>query len=242
MKSVLFVSTFLCFSAGALAHENILLVGGGTSPLGLDQLIQSSGGPSSSVLLITWPSDTPDTTFGGIRARFDQRSPHPATVVQGVHPDQLNTPEGQERLRLQLNQASAIYFSGGDQELAMKVLRDHPWITEMLKRKLSEGTPIGGTSAGMAIFSDVMMNGDEADWSKYWTEKGAGLLPKNIIVAHKFGESGELGKEVQLHDCGIVYSPQHPYLICVMTKGKDFKNLENVIRSISKIAYERLTS
>jgi len=43
---------------------------------------------------------------------------------------------------------------------------------------------------------------------------------------------------VQLHDCGIVYYPQRPYVICVMTKGRDLDVLKNVIKGISEIVYE----
>ena len=64
-------------------------------------------------------------------------------------------------------------------------------------------------------------------------------LPSNLIVAHKFGERKYLvTAEVQLHDCGIVYLPNHPYLICVMTRGKDFASLESVIQDISFVAYQ----
>lgn len=55
-------------------------------------------------------------------------------------------------------------------------------------------------------------------------------LPKNIAVAHKFGERGFLNSnKKQLHDCGIVYLPDSPYLLCIMTKGKDFNQLVQVI-------------
>ena len=52
---------------------------------------------------------------------------------------------------------------------------------------------------------------------------GSGLeagLPKNVICAHKFGERGFSDSNLkQLHDCGIVYLGNKPYLICVMTRG-----------------------
>jgi len=69
-------------------------------------------------------------------------------------------------------------------------------------------------------------------------------VPDNITVAHKFAERKYGGddyslKGSQLHDCGIVYYPKSPYLICVMTKGRDFNILEGVIKKISKIAYDR---
>ena len=68
------------------------------------------------------------------------------------------------------------------------------------------------------------------------------LLPSDLIVAHKFGEritvlpSGQ--NEFQLHDCGIVYYPDNPYFLCVMTKGTDFLKLEGVIAKISLLTYE----
>ena len=68
-------------------------------------------------------------------------------------------------------------------------------------------------------------------------------VPDNITVAHKFAERKYGGddyslKGSQFHDCGIVYYPKSPYLICVMTRGRDFNILERIIKEISKIVYE----
>jgi len=65
----------------------------------------------------------------------------------------------------------------------------------------------------------------------------AGGLPKDIIVAHKFGER-IIDKKSQLHDCGIVYIPRKNYLICVMTRGDDFSNMELTIQKISAEVYK----
>ena len=59
---------------------------------------------------------------------------------------------------------------------------------------------------------------------------------KNIPVAHKFGER-ELPNADQLHDCGIVYVPKHPYLLCVMTRGDSLTNLTTVIAGLSEVVY-----
>lgn len=61
-------------------------------------------------------------------------------------------------------------------------------------------------------------------------------VPKDIIVAHKFGER-VIGDTRQLHDCGIVYYPKNPYLLCVMTRGGTFENEENFISDISNYVY-----
>lgn len=62
-------------------------------------------------------------------------------------------------------------------------------------------------------------------------------IPTNVQVAHKFGERALGGVSNQLHDCGIVYHPERPYLICIMTRGNNFDNLKNTIRDISKLVY-----
>lgn len=71
----------------------------------------------------------------------------------------------------------------------------------------------------------------------------AGVL-KDIPVSHKFGERESLSNDKQvvrqLHDCGIVYHPKRPYLICIMTKGKNFEILSSIVAKISKTIYEQV--
>lgn len=62
-------------------------------------------------------------------------------------------------------------------------------------------------------------------------------LPPNVIVAHKFGER-IIGNKAQLHEFGIVFINNNPYLIGVMTSGSNLKDLQNVVATISKIAYD----
>lgn len=62
-------------------------------------------------------------------------------------------------------------------------------------------------------------------------------LPDGTVVSHKFGERDESGVK-QLHDCGIVYAPEHPYILCVMTKGDSFESQARLISDISKSVYE----
>lgn len=65
-----------------------------------------------------------------------------------------------------------------------------------------------------------------------------GINDPKVTIAHKFGERQftETG-EKQLHDCGIVYLPQKPFLICVMTRGSDFNKLSSAINQISSMIY-----
>lgn len=67
-------------------------------------------------------------------------------------------------------------------------------------------------------------------------------VPQNVEISHKFGERYLENNEKQLHDCGIVYYPDNPYLLCVMTRGKNFDELSQVIGTISKSVYEEVDS
>lgn len=67
-------------------------------------------------------------------------------------------------------------------------------------------------------------------------------LPDTTTVSHKFGErtqrdSTEKIIKRELHDCGIIYYPKSPYLLCVMTEGENFAELENAIGDISRASY-----
>lgn len=62
-------------------------------------------------------------------------------------------------------------------------------------------------------------------------------LPAGTIVAHKFGESGDASAK-QLHESAIVYLKDgSPYLLTIMTKGKDNQKLSQLIAEISQAVY-----
>ncbi len=67
-------------------------------------------------------------------------------------------------------------------------------------------------------------------------------VPTEIAIAHKFGERTFEGGVKQLHDCGVVYFPGNPYLLCIMTEGTDFAELKGVIQTISKQVYDEFNS
>jgi beta-lactamase class A len=67
-------------------------------------------------------------------------------------------------------------------------------------------------------------------------------IPKDVAVAQKFGERSfgpeqDRSAQKELHDCGIVYYPEHPYLLCVMTKGGDYAKLAKTIQDVSRRVY-----
>lgn len=64
-------------------------------------------------------------------------------------------------------------------------------------------------------------------------------LPAEVELAHKFGESGTQD-ERQLHETGLIYARNHPYVVTVMTRGPNVDSLAEAIASVSRLVYERM--
>jgi beta-lactamase class A len=66
-------------------------------------------------------------------------------------------------------------------------------------------------------------------------------VPAQVTVAHKFGERRHETPEgrsvTQLHDCGVVYFPGQPYLLCVMTRGNEWPPLQAALGEISRVTW-----
>jgi len=64
-------------------------------------------------------------------------------------------------------------------------------------------------------------------------------IPSNTPIAHKVGFFFEEGL---FHDCGIIYVPQKPYLVCAMSKGSNQDEADRVISKASRIIYDFVTT
>ena len=78
-----------------------------------------------------------------------------------------------------------------------------------------------------------------------FTEGIVAGVPSQITVAHKYGtftttDANGNKTGIELHDCGVVYDPENPYIICVMTKGQDADRLSRFISDVSAIVYKNV--
>ncbi len=62
-------------------------------------------------------------------------------------------------------------------------------------------------------------------------------IPSEVQVAHKFSERPD-----GLGDCGIIYHPKNPYLICILTKEMEVPKAKALISSLSEIVYNYVSS
>jgi beta-lactamase class A len=66
-------------------------------------------------------------------------------------------------------------------------------------------------------------------------------VPDEIGVANKYGER-RIDNKKQLHDCGIIYFPDNPFTLCVMTRGDDFEHMLEAIKKISNSVWDEVES
>ncbi len=67
-------------------------------------------------------------------------------------------------------------------------------------------------------------------------------FPNNTKMWHKFGEWRSAGHDYELHEAGVVFIKDKPYLITVMTKGKDTDKLAESIVAICRKIYDKIPS
>jgi len=104
-----------------------------------------------------------------------------------------------------------------------------------------------------AYFFRILYNGSYL--TRPYSEKSLDLLtkadfpairagvPVETSVAQKFGERSmydDKGSLInrELHDCGYVYKKDSPYLLCVMSRGRDFEVMRKNIEDLSRLVYE----
>ena len=62
--------------------------------------------------------------------------------------------------------------------------------------------------------------------------------PQNLLVAHKVGYNATTG---DYHDCGIVFLPNHPYILCIMSTRSNVREADRVMSTVSRQVYDFMT-
>jgi beta-lactamase class A len=63
-------------------------------------------------------------------------------------------------------------------------------------------------------------------------------VPSDVKVAHKYGAFVDGG---YFHDCGIVYVPNKPYMLCVMSRDSSRNEADEVISGLSTVIYNYIS-
>ena len=135
----------------------LVIVGGGGMPDGIrDKFMALAGGKDARLVIIPTASSAADEKGeeAAYLAPWRKYSPASVTMLHTRSRDQANDPD----FVLPLARATAVWFGGGDQTALVA-----PYLGTAVERELKyllgRGGVIGGTSAGAAVMSDVMIEG-----------------------------------------------------------------------------------
>ena len=168
-----------CCSFAVLAAEPgpLVIVGGGGTPVAMRQhFVKLAGGKAARIAVLPQASSRADRGQSSVKM-FSELS----TIVFIV---ELKNPKA---ARGRLDEATAIWFSGGSQAALYKAL-EKAGLVKYIRERHARGLPFGGTSAGAAVMSAVMIPampekpGLRAGNTP--TTPGLGLAPGLIIDQH----------------------------------------------------------
>jgi cyanophycinase len=164
---------------GAAAAEGaIVAVGGGdTNDAIIARTLELAGGRSAVVVVLPQSSALPDAGDSSV----DTWKKAGARDVRKV------SFEDRDVARRAIESATLIWMPGGDQNRFMSAIAG-TGLDDLIRARHAAGVTVGGTSAGAAVLSKVMLTGDadlqSVDTGTTITAPGLGLWPGVIVDQH----------------------------------------------------------
>ncbi len=177
---------------GAGPRGHLFIIGGGERPEGLMRRFVdlASENGTGKIAVFTMASGVPLEVGPELVAEFRELG------VKDVAFHQLTRKEALDPANAEiLAGAGGVYFAGGVQSRLTDVLLDSP-IHKRLLELYAQGGVVGGTSAGAAVMSEVMITGDErrqAEEGREWstieegnvvTVRGLGFIRDAVVDQH----------------------------------------------------------
>ncbi len=155
----------------------LVIHGGGTLPDDvIKHFLQLAGGQKAKLIVIPTASASADKNHDALKTTWQKRGFGSVTIL---HTHSRKTADSDDFIK-PLTQATAVWFGGGLQSRLAKAYVGTA-VERQLHALLKRGGVIGGTSAGAAIMSRVMIRGGKL---KPEIGKGLGLIPNAIIDQH----------------------------------------------------------
>lgn len=173
------LATSLHAAAPPRPQGALVIVGGGGMPADVERrFVELAGGKAARLVVIPTASASADASDAEKQFLARWRK-HGLASLQLLHTRQRA--KADEAAFVQpLREATGVWISGGDQSRVTAAYRGTA-VERELKRLLARGGVIGGTSAGAAVMSEVMITGGRREAS---LGKGLGLLPDVVVDQH----------------------------------------------------------
>ncbi len=226
MKKFLLVFIII-FTANDFAHAqgSIFIIGGGKRPDYLMQkFVELTGGEKSKIVIFPMASSEPKETA---EYQIEQFKKLGCENLDYIICDQ-NSADSDSNFQKMKN-VKGIFFSGGDQNRLTEALLGTK-LLERIKKIYENGGAIGGTSAGAAVMSKIMITGDELLNSDS-SEAFSIIQKENIKTAEGFGFVDEI-----IVDQHFVKRKRHNRLISLVLENPQYVGI-GIDESTALIVY-----
>ena len=178
------------------AAGNLLIIGGNEDKQGdcliLRKFIAMAGGREAHIAVITTASELSHEVGDEYRTIFAELGAASAAILSMTNREAAND----HHHVMELEQATGIFFSGGDQLRLTSILGGSE-VDAAIRQAYRKGTVVAGTSAGASVMSDTMIvDGDSSDTPKksaLGMAHGMGLLEEVVIDQH-FAQRGRINR------------------------------------------------
>lgn len=173
-------------AAGTPAHGHLMLIGGGDKPrAAMEKFVELAGGKDAPIVVVPTASEEADTIEYYTNLFMKDYGSTDVVVLPIKTKEDANKPE----LVAAAKRARGIFFGGGDQVRIINALAGTP-VLDALREAHRKGAVVGGTSAGLACQSEIMITG-EGDFKVIQTRsvevmEGLGFVRGDVIVDQHF--------------------------------------------------------
>lgn len=195
-------------SVGEKSRGRLMVIGGGEDRQGecrlLRQLARYAGGSQGHMIILPTASRLGYELGKDYQELFEDFGLGKVEVMAIENRYQAQDEKKAEKL----SQATAIFFTGGDQLRISSILGGTP-IDRALQTSFQKGALLAGTSAGASVMSDTMIveGLDEKPPLKCTVKMAPGLgLLEEVVIDQHFAQRGRLGRL-------LMAVAQNPYVI-----------------------------
>jgi cyanophycinase len=155
----------------------LVIVGGGATPADVrDKFLDLAGGKGARLVIIPTASAKADTEQSRSFAYWKTQAVASVVLLHTRRREQADDPA----FARPLHEATGVWITGGDQTKLVAAYRGTA-VERELHDLLTRGGVVGGTSAGAAVMSSVMITGGNPSAQ---VDAGFGLLPGAVVDQH----------------------------------------------------------
>lgn len=192
-----------------LPKGTLVIAGGGRLPATIEAaFVASAGGQGARIAVLPAASEEPNESAQTMVVRLRQLGAVPMVV------DPRSRAESEAwGQRKETATCTGFWFTGGDQNRIADLIGDTS-LHRLIRAAYQSGGAVGGTSAGAAIMSKIMVTGkdrlgqealSEFGPGAYRTRDGLAFLPERVLVDQHFLRRGRENRLISL----IMDHPDH---------------------------------